>query len=165
MLWRLAVGLSLLLSAGASVMWVRSYQRCDVFVRQLRPEDRWCVTSEMGLVVIEHEAAVRYEVEPTWVYFHTTLPRRWPLQRGIGFNFYRSANRHYMRLAPTPLWGVTIPYWAIVVTGLLLPIHAIGNMVRTARRQRRTRTGLCTACGYDVRFSGALCSECGHPTA
>lgn len=157
----MAVTISVLLSVAASAMWVRSYRRCDVLVRQLEPRDRWCVTSEMGLLVIEREAYVRYQVEPTWVYFHTTLPRRWPPQGGVGFNIYQSSNRHFMRLVPTPLRGITIPYWAIVAAGLVVPIHALGNWVRQMRRQRRGRAGLCPWCSYDLRYSHERCPECG----
>jgi hypothetical protein len=50
------------------------------------------------------------------------------------------------------------PHWFVGCAAAILPV------VRAAfvyRRQRRFRTGLCPACGYDLRATPARCPECG----
>jgi hypothetical protein len=71
---------------------------------------------------------------------------------------------------PAPLLAarVTVPYWLIVGTTTLLPALWLALSARgvwTARRlNRRRRSGLCTACGYDLRGTPGAprCPECGR---
>ena len=54
-----------------------------------------------------------------------------------------------------------VPAWPGVVVTLALP--AAWLMVEHRRRRARTRarSGLCVACGYDLRASTGRCPECG----
>jgi hypothetical protein len=57
---------------------------------------------------------------------------------------------------------ISAPYWFAVITSGVLPASwAIGKL-RKNERNRRARTGLCVACGYnlDGNISG-VCPECG----
>ena len=56
---------------------------------------------------------------------------------------------------------VTIPYWLLGTASATLPGFAAVNWWRQSRRQRRTRLGLCLACGYDLRESRDRGPECG----
>lgn len=54
--------------------------------------------------------------------------------------------------------AVGVPHAVPVVALALL---AVPWVMRRGRRWRRRRGGLCLACGYDLRFSGERCPECG----
>ncbi len=59
-----------------------------------------------------------------------------------------------------------VPEWPVIV-GLIL-LASSGPTLRSVRRRRRKRLGLCTSCGYDLRGTpGAHCPDCGStaPTA
>lgn len=60
-------------------------------------------------------------------------------------------------------YRVGVPYWAILLTGLILPALWFRSW-RHARVQRwRIAHGCCTACGYDLRASKERCPECATP--
>ena len=134
-------------------------------LRQRQHGDRWCAASEFGLLVIEREAPPvdRAIIQPTWEYFDTGLPRRWPARwRWLGFDAYRGATRHYVRLPPTPYRGVQVPHWAVVVLSCALPGHWLTAALSHSRARRRARRGLCAACGYDLTANASgVCPECG----
>src|SRR5437868_4351732 len=112
--------LSLLASTLLVGLWWRSYRACDVWVRQEKPADRWCVTSEFGLLVVERETAATPPPRPGWSYFFCSLPRRWPARWGfLGFDAYQAANRHYVFASGTPLAGVAVPYWFLATLAAL----------------------------------------------
>ena len=158
----LAALASLALCIAASVLWARSYGRCDVLVRPRAPHDRECVTSEFGVFVFELESPPRGVVERGWKYFDSPLPRRWPLARGpLRFEVYRGQVTHFVRLPPTPLAGVAAPHWFIVLLAAVLPAHALARLRRRAMARRRATGGLCPACGYDLRATPGRCPECG----
>jgi len=54
-----------------------------------------------------------------------------------------------------------MPYWFAVSMGMILPIAWLWRKQIILNRRRR---GLCTDCGYDLRFSGHICPECGRQT-
>ena len=154
--------LSLLACAACVLLWARSYHACDVLVRQKGPDDRVCVTSEFGKLVVEVEAPPAGAVLDGWEYFDSPLPRRWPVARGaLGFDVYGGRVTHYVRLPPTPLKGVALPHWFLVLTTATLPGAALVRMRRRATALRRAAAGLCARCGYDLRASPTRCPECG----
>jgi hypothetical protein len=56
-------------------------------------------------------------------------------------------------------YAVTISYWLAFVFGAILPV---AWLINRRRQQRAKRTGLCPACGYDLRATPERCPECGR---
>jgi hypothetical protein len=64
----------------------------------------------------------------------------------------------FQEIAGSWFFTVAAPYWFLVV------VLAVPVLVWARRRWilwRRARGGRCLACGYDLRFSGDRCPECG----
>jgi hypothetical protein len=62
---------------------------------------------------------------------------------------WRSETRY--RYVVFPLWGV------VILSGLPVAVC----VRRSLRRRFRLKSGLCLACGYDLRASAGCCPECG----
>jgi hypothetical protein len=60
---------------------------------------------------------------------------------------------------------VVVPFWAIALTFGMTSWFLVTRLVRSARHQRRKRSGLCAACGYDLRATPDRCPECGRTTS
>lgn len=168
--------LALLLCLATAAMWVRSYLNFDT-VRYSRSVDeqgaqtffdvgsRWGevslyrtrsrpvpTTTSTGLqawtvparVILKHPGAVR-------------AMSNGPLGFGYGHvpeTQLTSAGRTY-RSTWTTLF---VPYWALTVLFLLLPLTCCA---RWWREHRREQVGRCRVCGYDLRASPERCPECG----
>jgi hypothetical protein len=57
--------------------------------------------------------------------------------------------------------GVVVGHWFVALLAAALPSYAAA---RGARDARRSRLGLCPACGYDLRATPRRCPECGAGT-
>ena len=126
--------LSLLLCVAVVAMWARSYGGCDVLIVPRRADDRLCVTSEFGVVAFEVEGVLRGSPRPGWEYFAGPLPRRWPARReAAGFDVYQGSVTHYVRLSPTPVYGVTIPHWFLLMAASVLPARQFARIRRDTR--------------------------------
>jgi hypothetical protein len=55
-------------------------------------------------------------------------------------------------------WGLTLPYWMLVLASAPLPVLRIARSRRRARRRAQSR---CQTCGYDLRATPDRCPECG----
>lgn len=60
--------------------------------------------------------------------------------------------------APRNVHFLTVPYWLVTVTFSLLPALLI---LRTIHRNKRTQSGHCVTCGYDLQATPDRCPECG----
>ena len=60
-----------------------------------------------------------------------------------------------------PCWVLIVPYWLVIVVGLVFPSV---QARRYFRQRKQRRIGLCHKCGYDLRASKDRCPECGTPT-
>jgi hypothetical protein len=56
------------------------------------------------------------------------------------------------------IWNCEVPYWMLAVLASVVP--TVWAAVRFWGR-RRTRAGLCSSCGYDLRATPDRCPECG----
>jgi hypothetical protein len=54
-----------------------------------------------------------------------------------------------------------LSYWLAAAALAALPSLQVSRLVRSVRLRRRTRAGLCPACGYDLRATPDRCPECG----
>lgn len=59
--------------------------------------------------------------------------------------------------------SVVVPWGAMMVVALLLPVLALRRMIRVDRWTVRKRKGLCQTCGYNLKESPERCPECGTP--
>ena len=73
-----------------------------------------------------------------------------------GFLGFGRASRAFPSARATVL---SVPFWALVVVTLALPLSALR---RRARDRRLRREGRCPNCGYDLRASPGRCPECGQ---
>jgi hypothetical protein len=157
----LLTALSVLLCVATAALWVWSYHGCIALLVPRGVGDRLCITSEFGVVVVEVEGPLTGTPLPGWEYFTSPLPRRWPVRHGAtgGFDVYRGSVRHYVRLPPTPVYGVAVPHWFLLIVTGALPAWRYDRFRR--RAAARARAGHCPHCGYDLRATPDQCPECG----
>ena len=179
---------SLAVCAAAALLWVRSYHALDqLYGRALGTgfdvnsyNGRFQFSSYTQYHVragVYRSGAVEYSARPFDV-LERDAPleggsyvarQRWPL-RDTGFweaeppLCPRAEFRRWLasaRQGPGKyVWVrlLVVPYW-MVVLATALPL--VGIVFRAVRGRRRTRAGLCAACGYDLRASPERCPECG----
>ncbi|MFI5378855.1 MAG: SUMF1/EgtB/PvdO family nonheme iron enzyme [Tepidisphaerales bacterium] len=104
---------------------------------------------QLASAALETVAASGFEPVPRW-------------SRG-GFNLKADSGQVAGgQRSPGNRWSyrcIVVPHWTLFL--LLAWAPALRLRQRWIRRQRRKR-GLCLNCGYDVRASGEVCSECGQ---
>jgi hypothetical protein len=181
--------LSLVLCAGVCVLWARSQFRADHGVYRSRVGARaysgfWLrtYTGYTALTVDRYEfppagrnafvagamggkseslldwAVLRYgdggPYDPPWLHragWNFGLPK---------FHRYADPRRNVWDIEGLKLVTRTavIPFWLPALAASALPAVWVR---RRLRQRRRTRRGLCSACGYDLRASPGRCPECG----
>jgi hypothetical protein len=170
--------LSLLLCAAACVTWWRSYERSDQ-VEWTRDDGVRSLRSAQGDVVLnlypadwsdraDKRRGLRYTSDlPRSAAFELMTPLlpcydptaqlvQW--QRGRFAWSRRSSSDDLTATAIAPFWSVT------AATGAMPLGWTSAWLLARLRRRRRTRAGLCAACGYDLRASPHRCPECGTAT-
>jgi hypothetical protein len=92
---------------------------------------------------------------PTWSgggVYPDRIPGQWLHFRRGGFALVtgeRWNDYHY---------GLFLPGWSVLALAGLLPI---GRFARCVLQRRVNASGLCPACGYDLRATPDRCPECG----
>jgi hypothetical protein len=156
--------LSLLLCAATAVFWVRSYWRTD----HVRYD--WVLQGGRPAVVAGRAVWSRHGRVVAWSQaLHEDPPE------GLGWYAGSKPNDDDDRsITDRPKWQVVgfawwydpqpyafliVPHWALAAVAAVLPAWQYGRHMRRGRR--RTRAGLCPACGYDLRATPDRCPECG----
>ena len=150
--------LSLLVSVGMGVLWVRSYWVLEG-VSYTTPRSGSAsivmlrVLSVRGYVVLTYSSdtggqarGLQYGSQPASA---GATPGRWRFSYGSGSDPARS-------------WGEAwVPHWALLLASAILSILPAAWLIRDRERQWRIKHGLCLKCGYDLRASKERCPECG----
>jgi hypothetical protein len=187
--------LSLLLSTAAVVLWVRSYRVGETYhfsPTSAPPAHATPLPGKPDTWIYQYHIAcgggqvqlVRRNMATSDVtqfgYRRADLPNEalshlTPGGRAGGsgwriaqFEYYRNDRRYIsMGMMQAWVWGfliIGVPLWLPAILSAVAPI---AWLVRLRSARRRARTGLCPACGYDLRASRQFgrCPECGRATA
>jgi hypothetical protein len=154
---------SLLLCVATVVLWVLSYSREDALA-DCQPTTERGVISTRGCLLFYDEAAIgsyRFPTPIGWAHVSALTP-------ATDIADYAPSNTtRFATLAgfgvlagDTGRYTVTariVPYWFVVLAAAVLPLA----WLRTRRQRRRSPSGLCPSCGYDLRATPERCPECG----
>jgi hypothetical protein len=165
---------SLMLWVAVSVMWVRSYWRCEWF--EIGKETRWRTlgSSSGRLYAAAWTNFARDYGSDAHSYPSTNVdPHRLSLRGDTVQVPYREGgiavmtlNRSLVRIGPL-LFGtgtggddvaVVVPHWAAAALTLALPAT---GFIRRRREYQKRMQGRCPKCGYDLRATPDRCPECG----
>ena len=179
-LFTFSAAVSLVLCTASVVLWVRSYEVADD-ISFGRLTAAYFTSSRGGvlLTVVDWRrsstgrapptaGSVRYTRRVPWTGTDLSpvagTTRDW---RAAGFIFQTGVP---VRPPPdprggavvtyvAPKWSVRVPYWSISCATLAVPSLWLAARLR---QHRRSRAGLCPACGYDLRATPDRCPECGR---
>jgi hypothetical protein len=173
-LFNIVAGVSLLLCAAVSVLWVRSYRVSDQV--DWRNARGWrSVQSAEGHVVVSMLVAdwSRHPEEfrgPRHVREEARAPINWLLflggsrgdtwasweRGGFAWHERRNAQRGL-------LYGMgVVPLWSMALVTAAAPVSWAVVRVRARLRDRRRGGMRCSKCGYDLRATPERCPECGE---
>ena len=186
----LAASLSLMLLVASAAMWVRSELTTEIWIRVSntpgpREERGWAVdwvtdfvASRDGVLAVGRSRGTlrglssdpsTRDLQAPWL--HRAGPYAVPPSTlpAYASRFSLAGVRAgWWRPKPPPVGSFTasdtqveVRYWLVVLLAGVLPVVWVKCFVRERVRRRRLRSGLCTACGYDLRGSGEQCPECG----
>jgi hypothetical protein len=183
----LSTVLSLLLCAAVVVLWVRGYSHADSLgtwnygMTSRRWEDqtfhgfvstRGCVTwvSATSRHMISRDLVVEEQARPPSAPPRGHIGRlpaeaRWVLEYAqhsspvLGFEFGHIYGGDAYDIDEWR-WAQA-PHAIFALVAAILPALNIFRACRRRRRKGRLRSGLCPACGYDLRATSGRCPECG----
>jgi hypothetical protein len=82
----------------------------------------------------------------------------------VAFNFVGFGRFHLSHPNGFKVDIYVIRWWHVLLLAALPPAILLRVAVRSWLRLRRSRTGLCSRCGYDLRATPGRCPECGTAT-
>jgi hypothetical protein len=156
----LVTALSLVMCVAVVVLWVRSQ----------RVMDQWVFNSTRQYVEVNGRRGGLWVLwistptsGPLWLTWEHDSRQPLPLIRRP-YRWWHPAGLYFDRTTRSGAPGTvtrlaTVPYWLLVTPTAVVS----GLSVRaTSRRRRLRRSGLCPACGYDLRATPGRCPECGE---
>lgn len=163
---------SLLLFVATLATWVRSYWAYDDLewdhsgpVNNVMMFRLYDVETNRGRLHLFFSQWEIPEVEglgafvPVFFREHHTGFKTYPAVTIIGEPFWRQFSFAYERNVFSK--HLTIPLWLPAVLFGIYPAALFYAAFKKLRQQRRIASGLCSACGYDLRESRDRCPECG----
>jgi hypothetical protein len=115
-----------------------------------------CIRFQYGLMVTDWYSLARSGPLTTWYPFRPLAEPTWQMWRwGDQYDSYTEPSGRLVEVPNFAMPGWLLP---VLLTGAGVPFLRWGIVAR-----RRARTGLCPACGYDMRglTDGVRCPECG----
>jgi hypothetical protein len=178
-LFTLFAAASLLLFAAVCALWIRSYSLSDQ-VTSRRPDGQRSLRTNQGYLVLNLLLADHSNQPASYfgLSYQHDIPQPastallWPLfiypdpgakvvhwERG-GFVWYCRRRSDGVRYVTA-----VAPFWGLAFLAAAPPLGWMALLFRSrARRRRQKRSGLCPACGYDLRATPDVCPECGTRT-
>jgi len=182
-LFNTAAAISLLLFAGAMVLWAQSYDTGLYGVVRRDFPDRFTTeyvgwrTKSGGFAVWREVRAFRNTSDwhfglsnmrgpgyPAIILYTAASPSPpKPLLERLGFSYSRSNLYTWANCVEWQTeWRVSAPAWFVVLITLCLPVACIWRGRRQLRERERREKGYCVHCGYDLRATPQRCPECGR---
>lgn len=177
--------LIIMFTLAMTVLWGTSLFRPLMLSMSRTPQDVWFLDAANGRLRLTHQ-----RVSPAIVMglavdagtLHTITLRdaagvvvaterdRYPRDAKNPWLFDENSGNLIMSLSPIAggsanltMQFICVPIWAVVSLAAV-PLLLVGVRRRWIRRQR-SRQGLCTVCGYDLRGTPGRCPECGRVPA
>jgi hypothetical protein len=152
-LFTIASAISLLLCLATAALWVRSYFRADILIGRSNHGTLIFQSEELasfrGRILLWRGYAPGPEQSHDWNY---SVSNPYELGGDGPFDCFNTNG----------IVGILFPHWSLATLFALLPTwRLISAILRTRRRAKRQRLGLCPTCGYDLRASPERCPECG----
>ncbi len=171
----LFTGASTVLLASVLAMWVRSHLRTDHLDFIIAPESKspkraYFISDAGGFIAGFNRCDVFEPNAPTlllgsdksrgdYPVLEYYTPKTSRLLGRSGFAVLYKPDLDLTMQLETDGKFIAAPYWFPALLAAFLPALWLR---RIARKQLRIRRGLCTNCGYDLRYSPNTCPECGH---
>jgi hypothetical protein len=177
-LFAILSALSLLLFVAVCVLAVRRYWRSDTLIVLLAPtfDGDFAVVREWQAWSGEDGFGARYSWSREEL---TSIDRKewldwWDDRHGMFLDSDKPDSvPDFPDAGPTHRFGIAwrresgigyymltlmVSHWLAAVVSLVLPMTWI---ISSSRRRTHARSGLCPACGYDLRATSERCPECG----
>ncbi len=161
--WRIGTLLCLAFALSLVVLWIRSVWVLDTLEVPLSHTTRLSACSALGVITVGHYVDSEQEWTRVWSshdvspYLTRYMRKKWP----FGWESSGVIGIRGRKLSHT---SVRFPHWPPIVL-LLTPLAFA--LWGAGRRYRRSKSGCCIHCGYDLRGSSERCPECGsyRPTS
>ncbi|MGA2584176.1 MAG: hypothetical protein ABSG31_12935 [Tepidisphaeraceae bacterium] len=165
-LFKLLVGISVVLFVAVAALWVRSYSATDELA--IYRARRYSIISESGGLCFRicdcvSEAATKTGPGYFPIDYSSTLRIKiiWHVAAPSGDDIdchFDDNNYRYRPTIESRKDLAHLPLWLVLTMTAILPIS---EARRFARAPRQSRKGLCPQCGYDLRATPNQCPECG----